>query len=146
MLNFYQLMTPQGGLFMDVFEGVPNSPPKKVVDGYTRNSPPSDNQFWWFMPGPDNNPGYFYIRSKLSPDLFLDVKGGNQLPNTALQIYTQNSPPKCQSALEVRARTCVDVNPPRLYPKPACAKLRHHGPGDKGFAACNVSPKFTRQR
>ena len=45
MLNFYQLMTPQGGLFMDVFEGVPSCPQKQWLMDIQKTRPQVTTSF-----------------------------------------------------------------------------------------------------
>jgi hypothetical protein len=79
---------------MDVSGGAAQTP----VVGNPRKS--NDNQLWWFEAGPAGNPGYFYIRSKLSPDLVVDITGGKiTAPPPGLQLWTMNS--SAQSAWQL---------------------------------------------
>jgi hypothetical protein len=98
MANSYRLMTLQYGFMMDVTGGVAEA--GTTVEVWTANQPPSANQLWTFEPGPAANPGFFYIKSNLGPNLVLDVTGGVSRAGTHLQVWTQNSPPSANQLWE----------------------------------------------
>jgi Ricin-type beta-trefoil lectin domain-like len=76
------------GLVVDVTGGNPT--PGTPLQGWSLNSPFTNNQLWTFEPGPS---GGFFIKSNLGDNLVIDVKGGNSAPGTPLQVWPQNTPP-----------------------------------------------------
>jgi Ricin-type beta-trefoil lectin domain-like len=78
-------------LVIDVKGGT--ATPGTPLQVWTRNSPPSPNQLWTFVPFVSGAPvPQGFIQSLLHPNLVIDIRGGVLKRGTPLQIWTKNPP------------------------------------------------------
>jgi hypothetical protein len=87
MSNSYWIFNLASSLVMDV-KGGSSSTSGAQVQGWTQNSPATDNQLWTFEPGPASDPDSFFIKSKLGGNLVLDAGGKGK----AILANTESSP------------------------------------------------------
>jgi Ricin-type beta-trefoil lectin domain-like len=91
MSNGYWLTSLGSGLVMDVTGA--KITPGTSLEVWTKN-PPGDgtpNQLWTFDPGPGGPADFFFIKSNLGDNLFVDVQDAKATPGTRLDTWPQKS-------------------------------------------------------